>query len=48
MEWLLLKVYDEFYHFYENKQRKPDNWGNDLKISKEETLTQPKIYEQEE
>lgn len=48
MEALLLKVYDEFYYFYLHKLRKPDNWGRRLKIIKEETITQPKVFEFEE
>lgn len=48
MESLLLKVYDEFYYFYLHKQRKPENWNKKLKIVKEETITQPKVFEQDE
>lgn len=46
MEKLLLKVYDEFYFFYLHKQRKPANWYDRLEIIKEETLTQPKVFEE--
>jgi len=48
MESLLLKVYDEYYYFYLHKNRKPDNWGKRLKILKEETITQPKIFDYDE
>ena len=48
VESLLLKVYDEFYYFYLHKQRKPALWGKRLKIKKEETMTRPKVHEQDE
>ena len=32
MERLLLKVYLEYNHFYEYKQRKPANWNQKLNI----------------
>jgi hypothetical protein len=48
MEALLLKVYEEFYHFYVYKQRKPHNWGRKLTIQKEETITRPKVVESED
>lgn len=48
MEALLLKVYDEYYYFYLHKQRKPANWNKRLRIIKEESITQPKVYDFEE
>ena len=46
IEKLLLKVYEEFYYFYLNKHRKPALWGKKLDIIKEETVTQPKVFDQ--
>jgi len=48
MERLLLKVYEEYNHFYMYKQRKPANWNQKLKIMKEETVTKPKIVDVED
>jgi len=48
MQALLLKVYEEYFHFYQYKHRKPLNWGAKLKIVKEETLNKPKVVEAEE
>lgn len=48
MEKLLLKVYEEFNHFYAYKQRKPANWNQKLKIEKEESVTKPKIVDIDE
>jgi hypothetical protein len=48
MEKLLLKVYEEYYHFYMYKMRRPNNWDEKLIILKEETITKPKIVDVEE
>ena len=48
MEALLLKVYDEYYHFYKYKKNRPDNWDTKLHIQKEETLTKPKTLIEDE
>lgn len=48
MEKLLLQVYDEFYYFYRNKRNKPKLWGQKLKIIKLESITQPKVFDNEE
>ena len=49
MEILLLKVYEEFHHFYKYKVRNvPINWGQELKIIKEEIITKPKAIDQTE
>jgi hypothetical protein len=46
MEKLLIKVYDEFKMFYKYKTKNiPSNYGDDLKIQKEETVTKPKTVE---
>jgi len=46
MEILLRQVYEQFKTFYRYKQRKPNNWGQDLKVKKEETVTRPKMIEE--
>jgi hypothetical protein len=46
MEMLLKQVYEQFKTFYRYKQRKPANWGKDLKIQKEETVTRPKMIDE--
>ena len=46
MEILLKQVYEQFKTFYKYKQRKPLNWGQDLKIKKEETVTRPKLIDE--
>lgn len=43
---LLKQVYEQFKSFYKYKQRKPSNWGQDLKINKEETVTRPKMIDE--
>lgn len=48
MEKLLLKVYEEFYHFYQYRNRKPALWGNKLEIIREESITQPKVFDFED
>ena len=42
METLLLKVYDEYYHFYKYRKNAPSNWDTQLHVQKEETITKPK------
>lgn len=42
METLLLKVYEEYYHFYKYRKNAPANWGTQLHVQKEETITKPK------
>ena len=46
MEILLRQVYEQFKTFYKYKQRKPLNWGQDLKVKKEETVTRPKVIDE--
>ena len=46
METLLLKVYEEYKYFYMHKSRRPSNWDHKLTILKEETITQPKVFEE--
>ena len=46
MEILLRQVYEQFKTFYKYKQRKPLNWGQDLKVKKEETVTRPKLIDE--
>jgi len=48
VETLLKKVYEEYFYFYQYKTRKPANWGSKLEILKEETVTRPKVLENEE
>ena len=46
METLLKEVYQQFKSFYMYKKRKPHNWGQDLKIKKDETVTRPKVVDE--
>ena len=48
METLLKEVYIEYNKFYEYKRNRPSNWNQKLEIKKEETVTRPKPFPEEE
>ena len=48
METLLKEVYIEYNKFYEYKRNRPLNWNQKLEIKKEETVTRPKAFPEEE
>lgn len=48
METLLKEVYVEYNRFYEFKRNRPSNWDKKLEIKKEETVTRPKPFPEDE
>lgn len=48
MEILINEVYEDYYKFYQYRKNRPANWDHDLKIKKEETVTRPKPFPEQE
>jgi len=43
-----MRVYEEYKQFYRNKLRKPHNYDQDLKLKKDEIVTKPKLFSEDD